>query len=217
MAVQGNNTPSYLEVDIAAFTVEPVTVGIFLNAPNITGIHPVFFCGNKNVGGNHCVMFGRGDQSGDPLEVQVNAAFVLRTTTGFSANQYHHEMAAFDTSTLRHVYIDGGSKASDSTTAAFSGFNRTGIGRSGDSTPFEPTASVGFAYGVAWTPGLTDEEILAIGKGEWPFNVRPHRIIDYWPLMRKEFYDLVGNVNFAEIGTVAVVESPSIVIPMLSA
>lgn len=210
MAIQVNTTPSYLQdLGAAALTAYPATMVCFSNVPNITQFHPLLFVGDST-GSNFVNLMARGDVGGDPAQIIINNSNLANTTAAYVANVFQHFCTVLTSATSRSVYIEGGNKATDTVSKALTNYDRTAIGRR-ISGPLEPQASVDFAWICIWSVALTDEEVLALSDGAWPFHVRPDKITHWIPLPRTpDYQDLVGGLTFSETGTLATVESPSL-------
>ena len=106
------------------------------------------------------------------------------STTGTSTGTLTHAAAVFASDTSRSAYINGGSKATDTTSAAIpSGLDTTGIATFlYSSGPFELLdGTIGEA--AIWTAELSDAEVAALARGVSPLNIQPGSLWAYWPLL----------------------------------
>jgi hypothetical protein len=131
-----------------------------------------------------CILFN-GGFAGDPVGAfdrdNAGTSGFARTTTGFSTNTWHHAAGVFTNVSSRSAYIDGGSKATNTTTLSTSSLTRTSIG-----TLWRPSTVNYFSGRIAevgiWNVALDDDEIAALAAGLCPLLVRPNSLVDYWPL-----------------------------------
>lgn len=134
------------------------------------------------------------------------------TTTGFSANTWHHACGVWKTSIDRRVYIDGGSKGTNSTDITPANINKTAIGVTNRLNPMNYFSGQ-IAEVAVWETDLTDAEVLMLAKGYSPLFVRPHKLIAYWPLVRG-LNDRIGGYNMTASGTI-VSPHPRIIYPTI--
>lgn len=107
---------------------------------------------------------------------------VAATVATASENVWHHVAAVFESTTSRHVYLNGGNKVTN-TTSASPGVNPdvTTIGRIGGHTP--ATYWTGdIAELTVWNVVLTDQEVAILAKGIRSRRLRPINCIAYYPL-----------------------------------
>ena len=133
------------------------------------------------------------------------------TTSGFTVNTWHDACGIFVSSTDRRVFIDGGSKGTDTTDVTPTDLDRTCIGAERDSTPGGYMSGM-IAEAAIWDlsiwPGATAsdktdlfERILpSLAKGFSPLFY-PLGLVAYWPLVRG-INDKIGSYNLTASGTV---------------
>ena len=135
----------------------------------------------------------RGDIGGDPARIEAydgvtnaNAA----TSSGYSANTWHHVCGVSASSTSRIVYLDGGNSGSDTTALLFPAEDRTAIGKrlmfGGDDFFF----SGRIAEAAIWSAALDAAEVAALAKGFSPLLIRPTSLAAYWPLLGNDASEL---------------------------
>ena len=145
------------------------------------------------------------------------------TTTGYTANTWHHACAVAASDASRSVYIDGGSKATTTTSISVSGEYRISIGRFSDSSP-----SVYFSGKIAeaaiWNIALSDAEVALLAKAVSPLMVRPEALIFYTPIIGKYSpeIDLIGGLSLTVTGATAaphprIIYPPRPQVPMVAA
>jgi Concanavalin A-like lectin/glucanases superfamily len=93
------------------------------------------------------------------------------------AGEWHHACAVFTSASSRAAFIDGGNKATNSTSITPSGIVQTGIGAS-----IIGSANGSLSDVAVWNVALTDAEVAALARGMSPLFVRPSGLIAYWPL-----------------------------------
>jgi len=116
------------------------------------------------------------------------------TTAGPTINTWHHGCARFVSDSERHVYLDGGSKGSN-TNSQTNNFtpNRTAIGCSARNG-FGNYFSGKIAHAAIWNVALTEAEIARLSAGALPTEIRPEALVAYWPLIDDD-NDPIGGYN----------------------
>lgn len=126
----------------------------------------------------------RGDSAGDPLQATSKGTggspASAATTSGYTANTWHHALGTFGSATSRVAYIDGGSSGSNATSLSLSGVNRNLLGKKGDGTTL---MSGRIAEAAIWSVVLSVNEITALARGACPLVIRPASLVHYWPLI----------------------------------
>ena len=129
----------YLQRENPVVTDYPFAMVCWFRSDDVASAQGLMFVGYKDIGDMYASMHARGDIVGDPIYaqdchdgVQGNAI----TSSGYSADTWHHAAGMWLARTERHTYIDGGSKGSDFTSVSeISNFDRTAIGGLRDSSP----------------------------------------------------------------------------------
>jgi len=121
---------------------------------------------------------------GDPVRYQTKgpgADLGLNTTTGATVGQWHHAAARSVTLSDHAVFIDGGSKATSTTTIAPSmPPGRVAIGHVGLASGSHFNGKLFWI--TIWTAALADEEISRLALGAPPWTIRPQSIAGLWAL-----------------------------------
>lgn len=149
-----------------------------------------------------------GTVGGDPVRAVTNAA-IAASSSGFSANTWHHVLAVFGASNSRAAYIDGGSKGTNTTSATPTGIDGITIGcRDGD------TGAAAFFVGdiaevAVYDVELSDADALSLAKGKCPKGVRSDNLVYYVSLVRA-IMDYSGAVTLTETATTSVSSHPRI-------
>lgn len=188
MAYDFDGTDDYIEATSAAVTAVPISMSAWFNTSNITNSLTVMSIASSTGSHRWGIRTG-GSFAGDPVGAYTqNGATIVAadTTTGYSANTWHHAGAVFTANNSRTAYIDGGSSATNtnSVTPSAALVNRTTIGSSwtGGARVYWPgkIAEVGI-----WNVALDDAEIEALAEGIRPSLVRPQNLVFYAPLVRE--------------------------------
>lgn len=146
-----------------------------------------------------------GATAGDPirwLAYGTGGTGVASTTTGFSVDTWHHLCGANVASNSRKVFIDGGSKGTNSTnmsgsvnpTAVYLGYDqRAGVGLE-DGT---------LAEAAIWSVALSDADIALAAKNVSPLMVHPESLIFYAPIIGNYSpeVDVVGHFSLTVTNT----------------
>jgi hypothetical protein len=194
MALEFNGTNQYLQVGSAVLTAAPLTMACWFNVDSVTVNHSLVSITNSGIAGSitRFAMFAAGAISGDPVRVIASDAAsnngIASTTSGYSANFWHHAAGVFTSASSRSVYLDGGNSATDTTSITPTLLDRTNIGvqflqNAGG------TSGIAFADGLIaevgiWNAALTAAEIASLAKGMTCDKVRPQSLVFYAPLVR---------------------------------
>lgn len=103
------------------------------------------------------------------------------TSTHPATNVWNHLCGVFATATLRAAYLNGGGKATNSSSRTPTGLNVTTLGRRSDPTPTQYFTGR-IADAAIWSDALTDTEVAAIANGVSPLRIRPASLVGYWPI-----------------------------------
>lgn len=189
----------YLWFNGAVITSEPITMSCWFNSNDITANQTLISLGNNGAQGVWRLA-AMGGVGGDPVRAQkqsdAGATAQADTTTGFSANTWHHACAVFNSNTSRSAYLDGGSAATNTTSVTDPTADFTAVGT------MLRSAATQFMSGrqadaAIWNVALTQSEIQALSKGFPAHLIRPQNLVAYWPLngLQSPEVDLSGNAN----------------------
>lgn len=167
---------------------------------------------------SRAVLFAGGGITGDPIRLSaVNSSGTggdPDTTTGYTVGVWHHACGVWASSTSRSVYIDGGSKGSNTDSILLSGFSRTNI-----STRWVSNARGAFFDGciaepAIWDVALTDDEVASLARGFSPDQIRPQSLVSYWPIIGRHSpeIDVFGGFNLTVSGATQA-EHPRVFLP----
>ena len=194
MAYEFNGTNQYLQVGSAVLTAAPLTMACWFNVDSVTVSHTLVSITNQGTAGGvtRFAMFAAGAISGDPVRAiasnTVQGNGIAATTSGYSANFWHHAAGVFTSASSRSVYLDGGNSATDTTSITPTLLDRTNIGVQFLQSA-GGTSGIAFADGLIaevgiWNAALTAAEIASLAKGMACDKVRPQSLVFYAPLVR---------------------------------
>lgn len=211
---------NYLADDTSAIlTSTPLTMAAWGRSSSATASQYAVSIGNLSTPtqDNGWSLNWGGNVAGDPIRAvcfQAAVAGIAATTTGYSANTWHHGCAVFTSNISRDAYIDGGSKGSNTTDLTPTGLLATRIG----AEAWNLTATSEFAGEIAevgiWNVALGLSEIEALAAGISPIMIRPESLVLYVPIIGRSSpeINLVG-ASIALDGTPPVAAHPRIIYP----
>jgi hypothetical protein len=176
----------YLEYEGALVTAVPLTMACWFRSDSATVAQELMAIGRADSENHYFGMNAVGSVGGDPIWAitssgggpgQVQAA----TSTGYSANTWHHACGVWAAANDRRAYIDGGSKGTNASSSTPSGLTRTSIGRRTLLTPLH-YMSGRIALPAIWNVALSDEEVAALARGLDPRTIRPESLVGGWEL-----------------------------------
>ena len=183
---------TYLSKDAAVITDYPFSMGCWFKAADITSDFPLMWIGDKDSGNHFCYLAARGDIGGNPVRAFTHfyevtpegaAARACDSSSGYSADTWHHALGVFTNNLSRTCYLDGGSSNETTSQAAdISQHDRTAIGAHRDSSPTYNSAEVLIAEAAYWSASLNASEAAALGAGISPRQIRPQSLVAYYPL-----------------------------------
>lgn len=181
MARTGWSTSNYLAYAGAVGGTYPFTLATWVNpSTSITQMAlGVFNSGSSNNYHNLQVRSG-GAVRAETFGASTNG--FADTSSNISFGVWSHICGVFTSATSRASYLNGGSKATDTTNETPTGLNRTAIGVRGSSSLGNPWSDK-LAEVSIWNVALTDAEVASLAKGIHPFLVRPGALVGYWPLI----------------------------------
>jgi hypothetical protein len=201
----------YLEINSSVISAAyPVSMACWLNSDADNLAQTLIFVGDKDVANHFHRLFIHGAVAGDPLRIASvggGPTAVASTTTGYSANTWHHAAAVFTASDDRAVWIDGGSKGTNAQNVTPANMDRTSVARAGDSTPSEYMSGY-IAEAAVWDAALSDDEVAVLADGYSPLFVKPENLVAYWPLIRDTDDDVVGGYDLTPANAPTVVAHP---------
>lgn len=106
-----------------------------------------------------------------------------------------HIAAVYAANNSRSVYVNGGNKATDTSSLSAGSLNRTVYGQDfaggASEAPFDGTV-----IPAVWNVALTDGEIFQLAQGAHPETIRPENLVSYLPIedYAAGVFDQRGNV-----------------------
>lgn len=185
MSVSLNGTNQYLNA-AASVTAYPFSVSAWMKTSDLTqngvlvDIGATTFAASKS----HNYTEFRGAVGGDPVRASTyyTAATSAASSTGVSSGTWHHVLAVYNSDTDRRVYIDGGSKGTDSGNQngdANITVMVVGVGGNGAFNHFAGNiAEVGI-----WSSALSDANAVTLAGGALPTDVDSSNLEEYWSLL----------------------------------
>ena len=137
-------------------------------------------------GGDNHALKVRGDLTGNPVTAHSyqtgETPAWAESTTGITAGEWHYALGVWAATDDRRVYLDGGSKGTDSADWTCPGINAISIAASkrdgGDDRYFTGAA----AHAAFWSCILTDLDAWLLFQGAHPAEIRPECLQGYWAL-----------------------------------
>ena len=232
MARVFNGSTQYLGRDGSfAITSYPFTLSAWIYLDNVTANHAILgFNSTTQAINSTCLIYALGGVAGDPVAAYVAEGATeqrVDSTTGFSANTWHHVCGVFASATSRTIYLDNGGSASGSTsiTPTFANVNRVNIGSwYSDVSNAQLLFLAGrVAYASVHAAALTADEIADLGRklngvpcGVHPIRIRPESLVACWPLggfHGDDDRDIFGQYDLTASGGPTFDESPPVVYP----
>lgn len=177
-----------LIVDSTPITAYPITMAYRGKSNDATLDQAGFWIGDKDATADFLRLSFDGAAAGDPIKYSLRAAgAALSTSTGFTADVWHHALCYSSSSTAHAVFIDGGSKATSITSNTFSASaDRVAVGHAADSTPTN-YFSGDIAEAAIWDVALSDAEVALLGAASGPSAMlfRPASLRFYCPIIGK--------------------------------
>lgn len=220
MAVETNAAAgNRLDVDVAPVSGVPVTMACWFNASDATSLYRLPIINDKDLAtasGHWFALLGRGDVVGDPVHYHIQAGvgsiIEISTTTGYTANMWHHACSVSASATSHAVYLDGGGKGTLTTSRSPTGLDYFAVGvlRYSTSSYFGGSSTFRYAHVAVWNAGLVDDEVAALAAGFSPLCIRPESLVTYCPLGgrfgRGDYKDIMGLASLSTPGSVTDVD-----------
>lgn len=227
----------YLEIDQAVISDVPCAMVGWFTSNSLLDGQIIIGIADKDVGVRSMGIAARGDFVGDPVHAwsffgDYRAA---ESSSGYSANTWHHVAGLWASATDRRVLLDHGSKGTNSQSQTASNLDRSSIGRVGDSSPGN-YMSGRIAEAAVWDlsnwPGATGTDkadeferlvIPALAVGYSPLFFR-RGLVAYWPLGGQLSddnsanetagdRDIIGGYDMTPFNTPSVADHPPILYP----
>ncbi len=203
----------------------PISMACWFYSDNIT-IHQTligaYYYDGVTSGYEHHRLLIRGAEGGDPVAAgtqTVAAGYTdAITSTGYSANTWHHAAGVWASPTSRAAYIDGGSKGTDATSKTPAGTPDSliiGLIEGSNGSGQSQYMSGRIAEVAIWDVALTDAEVAILALGYSPLLIRPQSLVAYWPLIGRTSpeIDIVGGYDMALNNGPTTVAHPRVLYP----
>lgn len=213
--VFNGNTANRINVSSTPVTAVRLTMACWFYADTITANYELMCIANTGLSDRDRFSLRlAGADVGDPVVAETKAGTsnnVATTSSGFSATTWQHACATFGptTGTDRAVYLNGGSKGTNTTNRTPSGLNGISLGVRTTSAQSNPLAGR-LAHAAIWSAQLDDAEVVSLAQGICPLLVRPGSLECYWPLFGNDSPEpeLVGRFEGTITGTVTKADQP---------
>ena len=140
---------------------EPLTMSCWFNVPNVTTNYGLIWIGDTGSGNNDHSLIAEGARAGDPVSTysRATATNFANTTSGYTANTWHHALGVIDTDgSNRFAFLDGGSKGTNTSDRNPTGMDSVAIGAWRDSSP-GLYADGKIDIPMIWNRALSDDEV----------------------------------------------------------
>ena len=202
MAYDFNGTSQSLQTASAPVSTLPITMACWFNSTSDTSAQTLISIANSTGGFGGARLIAEGTQAGDPIKADYTnggGTGFARTTSGYTANNWHHACGVYTSKSSRSAYLDGGSSATDTSfISEFASNALTIAGRFNNGTiglfAVGRIAEVGI-----WNAALTAAEIASLAKGMTCDKVRPSALVFYAPLVR-QLLDAKGGLTIINNG-----------------
>jgi len=187
----------------------PYTMACWFRASNVTSTYVIMSLSATS--GPYAGLVAEGGFAGDPVRAfQTSASTEARTTTGYTANNWHHACGVFTSNSSRTAYLDGGGAVTNTATeGAATGGSNVLIG----ARRLNSTLGTYFDGDIAevgiWNTNLTADEIKSLSSGMTCDKVRPQSLVFYAPLVR-DLIDYKGGLTITNNNTATVAVHPRV-------
>jgi hypothetical protein len=211
-----DGSSEYLYNAGAPVTATPCTLACWFYSDDLTVNQNLIGLGNSGATRGQIRILAAGNVGGDPVRAQQQDAVSAATgnadsSSGYSANTWHHACGVFTTDDDRTVYLDGGSSVNNTDVTGDPSIDHMSIGVLWRSDLIQ-YMSGNIAEAAVWNVALTAAEAATLATGYSPLFVRPASLISYWPLLRNEDQDRVGDYDLTNSGG-GVAAHPGIIYP----
>ena len=207
----------YLKISTAAVTTGPYTMSIWFFSDDTDQGGCLLNCSASSPNEYFQLNFreGTADQVRF-LRRGSEGTNELRTTTQANdANVWNHAACSDGSGDASpSVYLNGGGKSSNTTERTYSAIDQTEMALNTVSGSEQHKFSGRLAESAIWNVVLSDGEIALLAKGFSPLLFRPQNLVGYWPLIRDDDQDRVGDLNMTAFNTPTVsAHPPNIIYP----
>lgn len=193
---------------------EPLTMACWFNT-DTTSLGQVLMSAGNNGADGAWFLRASGDVANDPVAAHKNSDAGVSSSavssTGYTANTWHHAAAVFTSNTSRAAFIDGGSKGTNATSVGDPSPDFLSIGAIRRDTASNFVSGM-IAEAAVWSIALSDAEVALLASGCSPLFVRPESLIFYLPLISLggggTQADWIGGLTMTETNTPASATHP---------
>lgn len=189
----------YVLTNTQPLTIKPISISVWIKSVDDTNNQGIVCLGNGL--DEFLLLQLRGGITGDPASAleYATAWKYAESSSGYTANTWHHIAATFVSPTERSIWIDGGSKVinTDEQDVNFTLLDRIYVGTH---------KVIGGAYFdgqvaeiAIWKEELTDAQILSLASGNVANNIESEHLKGYWKLVNN-YLDSTGLTNTLSVG-----------------
>ena len=184
MARNFDGTTQYLESTATPPAVgPPLSVAAWFN-PSSTGSIEIIGGVSRATGTTQSLSLGLSPAG--LVGAQSQSGGTSRTALSSAAaavSAWNHGLAVFSANNSRSVYLNGGSKGTNTQNNSPAGVNRTNIGARYLNAAVASFFPGDIAEVAMWNVALTDADALILSKGIPPYLVKGESLVCYWPLL----------------------------------
>ena len=201
----------YLNVASTPVSDYPLTMACLVNCDDISSDLIVMSVGDKDVSNHYHALMT--NESGGTTYIASRAIAggtpgTANSTSGISADTWHHACVVHTNSTSRAAFLDGGNKGTDATDRTPANLDATQISGRLDDAGAQPFSGA-VAEAAIWNVALTDFEVWLQAKLRLsPLWIRPQNLVFYSALLNNEDYDIVGRRKLTAYNSPTVAAHP---------
>lgn len=210
----------YVRTLTVPITATPFTVSGWFFCTNNSSAFFLWAAFKNSAGGNdRFSLTARGDAVGDTVQFTSTVAGTVQraiTTSGYSANTWFHAAGVSASATDRRVFLDGGSKGTDTVSSAPSGINEMGCGVDFAGSRVTNGSTCRAAHVAVWDVALSDQEVASLAEGFSPLLTRPESLLAYYPFGGfdgNNDLDLMGGYNMTAFNSPTFVDQRRMLYP----
>lgn len=182
MARTFNGTSDYMEHAAAAVTDEPMTFACWFVANNFAATSSLMSVGAGGSGFHRWNLRTTTTTGAVQASTQGATTATASSTTNPTTGNWHHACGVFAADNDRRVFLDGGSKGTNTTSVTVVSPDTTTIGARYNTTlgGFWPGL---IAEAAIWNVALDDAEAAILARGYSPLLIRPESLRRYYPML----------------------------------
>lgn len=196
-----NGSSDYIE---AALGFDyPLTIAFWFKPADLVNSYAMMSCSNDTGADDDRIQINATGAAGDrvALLAAINGGSSATATTAASfTTSWHHACGVCVSATERSVFLDGTSKATNTTSRVMTGLNRLVVGASRSGGSLSGFFSGALAEFATWNAAFPDGDVATLAKGFSPARVRPQNLVFYAPLLR-DIQDVRGGRTLTVSGT----------------